>query len=462
MKAIIAGAGRTGLELAKRLTLDHHDVVVLEKDSEKILQISDQLDVFVIKDTGERFSALTDAGIKDADVFIAVTDSDELNIMYCLIAKKLSDIKTVARVRNPEYVSHNMVASSGQLGIDIMIDPEGLTAYEIAKLIKTPGANAIEYFAGGKIEVLSFKIEGDSELVDKPLKSLPASGNFLIIGICREDGDVIIPKGDDHIFSNDEIFVVKKPGTLSEIGSMVRSDKKKARSVMILGGGKVAFRLAKTLEGYGRGGHTVKLVEKSAEKCRILSEHLDKTLILNGDATDINFLKDENIENTDMMVALTGSDEMNIITCLLAKKLGVGKTIAEVNNPDYEVITETLGIDSYVSSRLLVAGSMMKLFRRPNILSETVLKDGKAEMSEIIVSPKAPVINKKLTDIKLSSKGIIIGGIIRGEKAIIPKGNDTVLPGDHLIIFTKGDKNAQVEKLFSENKTNLLKGLFQA
>lgn len=389
LKAIIAGAGQTGLELAKRLTLDRHDVVVVEKDSKKIREIRNKLDVFAVKDTGGRFLALNDAGIQKADVFIAVTDSDELNIMYCLIAKKLADdIKTVARVRNPEYVSHDMISTSGQLGIDIMIDPEGLTAYEIAKLIRTPGANAIEYFAGGKMEVLSYQIEKDSELVDKPLKELPVSSDFHIIGICRENGEVVIPKGDDYIRAHDEIYVVTISGTLSEIGSMVKGDKKRVRNVMILGGGKVGFRLAQILEGYRRDGLAIKLVEKSAEKCRIISDHLDKTLVLNGDAADLNLLKEENLENTDVLVSLTDSDEMNIITGLLGKKLGVGKTIAEVNNPDYEVIMHTLGIDVYVSSRSLVASSLSRLFRKSNILSETVLKDGKAEMLELVVSPR--------------------------------------------------------------------------
>lgn len=209
MRVIIAGAGDIGTELAKKLIADDHDVVVLEKDINKISNLSNKLDAMMVQETGKRISALVDAGIKQSDVFIAVTDSDELNIMFCMIAKKLADIKTVARVRNPEYTSSDMMLTSEQLGIDNMIDPERLAALEIAKLIKNPDVDEIEYYADGKIELVALRADKDSELINQPLTSLPISSNYLVVGISRENGEVVIPRGEDKFMSNDMIYVVK-------------------------------------------------------------------------------------------------------------------------------------------------------------------------------------------------------------------------------------------------------------
>lgn len=451
MKIIIAGAGEIGTELALRLTQENHDVVILEKDMEKIPDITNKIDAMVVEDTGEHISALLNAGVEKADVFISVTDSDELNMMFCLIAKELSDIKTVARVRNPEYSTSRNIVSSRHLGIDIMIDPERMTALEIAKLIRTPEANEIEYFAEGKMELFALRVEKDSELTGKPVSFLPRSPDYLIIAISRENGETIIPKGDDRIFQNDIIYVIKKSAAFVEIGSMARNDKKRVKSVMILGGGKVGLNLARILENNKRNGISIKIVEKSAERCRLLSDQLTKTLVLHGDAADINFLQQEDIQHVDVVVSVTGKDELNIITSLLAKKLGVCKTITEINRYDYELILQTLEIDSYVSSRLLVAGKLARLFRKSNVISETILKDGKAEMIELIVSSNARLINRPLKELRLSSKGLIVGGILRGGKAIIPRGDDVLVPDDRLIIFTTHQKAALLDKFFGSS-----------
>ncbi len=453
MKVIIAGAGDIGTELAKRLIADNHDVVVLEKDSEKISSLSNRLDAMLVQETGERISALVDAGIEEADVFIAVTDSDELNIMFCMIAKKLANIKTVARVRNPEYTSHKMLLTGEQLGIDIMIDPEGLTALEIAKLIKNPDVNEIEYFAGGKIELIALRVDKESELINQPLTILPVSPDYFVVGIFRENGEIIIPKGEDKFLPNDTVYVIKKTGTLTEFSSMVRSEKKRVKNVMILGGGKIGFKLAKILEGYKKNSMTIKLVEKSAQKCHILSDHLNKTLVLNADVADINFLKDENIECVDVLVSVTGSDELNILTSILGKKLGTSKTIVEINKPDYEILMQTLGVDSYISPWLLVAGRLSQLFRKSSIISETFLKDGRAEIIELAAADDSSLINKQLKVLRLSAQGIIIGAILRNGKAIIPRGNDVILPKDRLIIFTRSENVKQVERLFCACRT---------
>jgi trk system potassium uptake protein TrkA len=447
MKIIIVGAGEIGTELAKMLTNDKHDVIVLEKDASKIAKLTNTLDIMVLEENGARITALEHAGVKDADVLIAATDIDEINIMSCMIAKKIANIKTVARVRNSEYSNRGLLFSNQQLGVDIIIDPEQLTAMEIAKLIKTPVASDIEYFANGKIEMFVFKVDKDSEIVGKSISSLPISQNFLIIAISRENGEVIIPRGDDSILPNDHIYVVGKTGILSEIGWMARSRVKRAKNIMILGGGKIGFAIAKILDETN-SNISVKLIEKSENRCYELSESLSKTLVINGNATDLTLLKEENLENIDVLVSVTGNDEVNILTSLLAKKLGVKKNIIEISKPDYEFVTQALEIDSFVSPRLLVASKLAKLFRRSNVVSVTILREGKAEMLELIASEGSPAINNNLKDLKLP-KGIIIGGILRNQKSIIPKGNDVILPGDHVIVFTYPELVSDVERLFA-------------
>jgi len=290
-------------------------------------------------------------------------------------------------------------------------------------------------------------------LINKPLNALPVSSDYLVVGISRENGDIIIPYGEDKFMPNDVIYVIKRTGVLTDLSSMLRSEKKRVKSVMILGGGKIGFKLAKILEGYKKSAMTVKIVEKSPERCRFLSENLNRTLVLNGDAADINFLKEENMENVDVLVSVTGSDELNILTAILGKKLGATKVIVDINKPDYKVLMQTLEIDSFVSPRLLVASRLAKLFRNTSVVSETFLKDGRAEIVELIVSDYSPLINKQLKELRLSAKGIIVGGIIRDKKAIIPRGNDVILPQDHLLVFTQSSNLKQVEKLFCDSKS---------
>ena len=450
MKIIIVGAGEVGTELAKRLTQEKHDVIVLEKNIKKASNIMNTLDVMVIGESGHRVSALEQAGIKSADVLIAATDTDEINIMSCMIAKKLSSIKTVARVRNPEYGSKGLLFSNEQLGIDIMINSEEVMASEITKLIKTPAVNEIAYFANGKIELLSFSVKEDSELIGKQINTLRKSHDFLIIAIVRVTGEVVIPHGKDEILPNDSIYVVGKTGFMSELSWLVRTKNKRAKSVMILGGGKHGLMLGKMLEK-NKNGMSLKLVEKSEQRCQELSEALCKTLILNGDARDLTFLKEQNMEHIDILVSLTGSDEINILTAALAKELGVKKTIIEISRPDYEFATRALKIDSFISPRHLVASQLAKIFRKRNVVSETILREGKAEVLELMVPAESVVTNKNLINLKLP-KGIIIGGIVRRGRVIIPKGEDKILPGDRVIVFTDSELVPEVELLFSDEK----------
>jgi trk system potassium uptake protein TrkA len=453
MNIIIVGAGKVGTELAKRFAHANHNVIVLEKEMRKVVNLRNTLDVMVIEESGKRIDTLEQAGVRNADVLIAVTDSDEINIMVCMIAKKVSNIKTVARIRNPEYCTEGTLFSNEQLGIDYIIDPERLTAIEIAKLIKTPVNRENEYFADGKLELSTFKVEKDSEIAGRKISSLPQSQASLIVAISRNNGESIVPGGEDRILPLDTIYVFGKTGFLSEIGSMVRDKVKSVRNIMILGGGKIGLKLAQILESDKKNGLSIKLVEKCDERCMEISKTLSRTLILNADCTDISFLREEDLSNMDILVSATNIDEINILSAILAKKLGVKKTIVEINKPDYEFLIPTLDIDIFVSPRLLVANKLVKLFRKSESLIETVLMNGKAELLEITVPVSAPIVNIPLADLKLS-KGILIGGIVRENIAIIPKGKDFLLPNDQVVVFALTKLVAEVEKLFSVKSIN--------
>jgi len=365
-----------------------------------------------------------------------------------MIAKKISKIKTVARIRNPEYYSEGTIFSNDQLGIDYIIDPERLTAIEIAKLIKTPAVRENEYFADGKMELSVFKVEEASEIAGKKISSLTQSQASLIVAISRKNGENIVPGGEDRILPFDTIYVFGKTGYLSEIGSMVRHKAKSVKNIMILGGGKIGLNLAQLLESDKSNGFSIKIVEKCDDRCLEISKALSRTLILNADCTDITFLREEDLSNMDILISATNTDEINILSAVLAKKLGVKKTIVEINKPDYEFIIPTLDIDVFVSPRLLVANKLVKLFRKSESLTETILMNGKVELLEITVTAGAPIINIPIADLKIS-KGIIIGGIVRENEAIIPKGKDFLLPNDQVLVFASTKLITEVEKLFS-------------
>jgi len=453
MRIIIVGAGEVGIELAKRFTHEKHDVLVLEKDLKKIEYLKETLDVLVIEEGEENIQALEQSGVKGADILIAATDTDEINIMTCLIAKKMSKIKTVARVRNPEYGFEAGYFSNEQLGIDYLIDPERLTAMEIAKLIKTPAVNDIETFAKGKIELLVFKVEKNHDMVGKKISALSQTNSYLIVAISRDNGEFIIPGGQDMILPQDNIYVLGKTGFLSEVGWGVKDKAKKVKNIMIFGGGRVGLKLAQILENDKKNALSIKIVEKCDERCREISKVLSRTLILNADGTDLTFLQEEDLSNIDVLVSVTGNDEINILSATLAKKLGVKKTIVKIDRSDYQFLIQTLDIDSFISPRLLIANKLIKLFRRTNILSETILREGKAEVLELVVPNNASIVNIPLNGLKLP-KGILIGGIARKDKVIIPKGYDVLLPDDNIIVFTSPNLVNKVESIFSEGIHN--------
>ena len=444
MRLIIIGGGQVGTELAKRLSKEH-DVVVIERNSNMAKIIESSMDVMVIRGSGASVRTLEKAGISEAKLLIAVTEIDEVNIIACMVAKKYGVETTVARIRNIEYVDGSQILTTEQLGIDIIINPERVAAQEITEMIKSPNVSEVEHYADGRVQVIGYYVNDYSPFINKRIEDVEFPDDCIVCAIIRKVGEVIIPSGEDKILAQDEIFllgkkeVFEKPWPGFEI-------QRQPQNIVIAGGGKVGLQLAEFLERDEK--YNITLVEISKEKCDDIAGLLNRTLVLQGNVTDINFLREEEIYRADVFVAVTGDDEINLLSTLLADHLGVKITISEVIRPDYNIILNSIGIDRVVSPRLLTAAQIMKLIRKGEVISLTILKEDKAEVLELIVPDKAYICDKKLEEAKLP-RGILLGAIIRGDKVIIPSGSHKVFSGDRVIIFYTTELSEEVDKYFS-------------
>ncbi len=445
MRVIIIGGGQVGTELADRLSKEH-DVVVIEKNAVMAQRIEGSMDLMVITGNGASVHILEKAGIREAKLLIAVTEIDEVNIIACMLAKKYGVETTVARIRNTEYEGDFRVLTNEQLGIDIIINPERVAAQEIAKMIKSPNISEVEYFADGRVLIIGYYIDEDSPSLNKKLSEISFPDGCIVCAILRESGEVVIPSGEDIIHLKDEIFLLGKTEVFSQSWFNTKAPRY-PRRVVIAGGGKVGLQLAELLEAEGNK-FLIKLIERDSSRGEEIANLLNKTLVLQGDVTDIQFLIEEEIGKADVLVAVTGDDEINLLSTLLADHLGVKVTISEVIRPNYNIIHNSIGIDRIVSPRLLTAAQIIKLIRKGDVISMTILKEDKAEIMELIVSEKALVAKKKLIDANLP-QGILVAALVRDEEIIIPGGEDVIHAGDRVIIFYITELSPQVDKYFT-------------
>ena len=454
MHIIIVGGGGVGSALAKLLSEENQDVVMIEHDPEKARRLNEELDVMVNCSNGASAKSLEEAGIKNAEMLIAVTEVDEINIISCMLAKKYNVEITVARVRNPEYYEGAAVLSSDQLGIDIFINPERVASYEIAKIIRDPDIRETKYFAKGRIKMISVVVDKKTKIVNEPLNKVPFPKNTMVAAIERPNGEFIIPGGNDVILPNDKLFILGQRGMLTDIGWLLQKKELKTPNVVILGGGRIGFQLAEMLESNKKNNINIKIIEKSTDCCQNIASRLTRTLILQGDATDLSFLRQEEIQNADIMVAVTGDDRTNILASVLAKHFGVKKTICEVINQDYYTLFENLGIEHIISPRILTAAQILRLVRKGDVFSFSFLEAGKMEFMELSIPKDAKVANKKLQHAGIPS-GILIAAILRDDNIILPRGNDYLLPNDRVVIFSSPKLNHHIDRLFSGSKENI-------
>ena len=446
MKIIVVGAGKVGFVLAHMLSLEDHDVVVLDRKEERIATVDERLDVEAVLGSCTYTEVLKEAGIEEADMLLAVTERDELNIVACFIAKSFGVKTTVARVRSPEFVDIDQETTKKALGIDLIINPERVAAHQIAKTVDYPDALNVEFYGDGRVVLLEFRIGETSSVANRQLKDIKTDHSYLIVGIVR-DGNMIIPGGEDYIKENDFLFLITTVNKMDEVEQTFGQSRKKAQNIIIVGGDTISYYLASELEAKGLN---IKIFEEDFEQCKILSERLNDALIIHGDATDLQLLRDENVEESDLFAAITDDDHFNVLSAVLAKQLGAPRTVAQLKMSDYIPLVEKIGIDQSISPRILAAGAIMKYVRLSNIVSVTLIGDANAQVLEIEAPQKSHHINVPLMELEFP-KNAILGTIIRGDDIIIPKGSDVILPGDRMIIFTLPEASRAAEKFFQNN-----------
>ncbi len=448
MRIIIIGGGGVGSALARLLSDENQDVIVIEKNPELARIINEEIDVMVKCADGASVVTLEKAGINNAEMLIAVTEVDEVNMVACMLAKKFNVPITVARVRNPDYYEGSIVLTNEQLGVDIFINPERVAAHEIVEIIRTPKVVDIEYFAKGQIKMISFVADEGTKLINQPLQKLPLPKECIVAAIERNNGIIDIPGGDDFIFPGNKVFVLGNKSALNDISWFFQKKESSSIKVVILGGGRIGYQVAAMLESGKKTNTSVKLIEKNINCCEEIASQLNKTLVLRGDATDLSFLEQEEIQDADILVAVTGDDRTNILASVLAMQFGVQKTICELINQSYNTLFHKIGINHTISPRLLTAAQILKLTRKGEVLTMSLIEDGKMEIVELKVSPEAKVVNKKLKHAGIP-KGILIGAILRDGKIIMPRGEDAILADDNLIVFTSPQMNNHLDRIFA-------------
>jgi len=447
LKIIIVGAGKVGCQIAKTLSSEKHDVILIEKNDAIRQSAQNNLDVLTILGNGANVRTLEEAGIKQADMIIAVTSSDEANMIACMTAKQFGVPQKIARIRNPEYLYANAL-SREKLGIDLTINPERATAKEIVKLLKSPiNVAQVQSFAGGKVQLFELKVEKNFPFLNQKLKTITFKYPILVAAIYRND-NIIIPNGEEKILPGDNLHILIKKDYFLELNEIFNEKPLSVQNVMILGGSRIGIQTALLLT---KLGINTKLIERDKEKCEKIAESLPRTLVINGDGTNIDLLKSEGIETTDGFVAVTGFDEDNLLVALLAKHLGTKKVIAKVDRVNYIPILEKIGVDAVVNPRMTTASAILRFIRRGKIISLTLLKEGEAEVIELIVSPHSKIINTPLKDANLPHNSII-GAIVRKDEVIIPHGDDIIQPEDKIVIFALSSDIKEIEKIFDGGK----------
>ncbi|HPG42116.1 MAG TPA: Trk system potassium transporter TrkA [bacterium] len=447
MKVIIVGAGRVGLYLAKKLTSENHDVIIIENNAETSRRANELVDAMVIEGNGASQEALNRAGIKHCDMIITVTANDEVNIMACMIAAKAGVKTKIARLRNTEYSDPKGWLQKSDMGIDYIIHPEEETARELVLLLRRTSATDVLEFAEGRVQLIGVRIGLNAPIINKNLiqiSELFPDVLFRIVAIFRGN-TTIIPTGKDIINRGDQLFFITPTASVPKVLEIAGKSEEKLENIMILGGGKVGRLVAAELEK--DRSINIKLIESSREKSQIIANAVKRTLIIMGDGTDIDLLAAEGIMDMDGYVAVTNDEETNIISCLLARHMGVTRTLALVNRSDYMPVMSSIGLDAAVDQQMITANAILRYIRRGTIVSFATLRGIDAEIFEILAGPQAKIARKSLKKAKLP-QNMLIGMITRGDQVFVPTGDSVIEPGDKLIIFALPSAIKLVESMF--------------
>jgi len=448
LKIVIVGAGEVGFHIASRLVLENKDVVVIDKDPSAVRRVSENIDAQVITGSGSSPAVLAKAGITGADLLLAVTDSDEINLMACLMTHMMSPItKKMARIRDADFDDYHDTFRVKAPHIDTIINPEVEVVKKIEKLMSVPGAVDVGEFADGRIKFVGITLENDSNLAGVRLADLSARANKplpLIAAVVRNE-QLIIPRGNDKLMVGDTVYFVSEEENLLDTLALFKKQASPARRVLIVGGGRIGFKLAGLLE---QKSIYTKIVEKDAERCLQLAEKLNKVVVLHGDGSDQSLLNEENIKDMDVVVSVTNDEETNILVSLLSKQMGARKTITKLTKFSYFPLMTTIGLDLVVSPRLSAINSILQHVRRGKVISAMTIKGEQAEFMEAIALDTSDIIKKPLKNISFP-KGALVTSIIRGDNIIIPSGESIIEPNDRIIIFIRRQDISKIEKFLT-------------
>ena len=452
MKVIVCGAGQVGFHIARHLATENNNVTVVDHKPELVRKISDTLDVRGIVGFASHPDVLEQAGANGADMLIAVTHADEVNMVACQVAHSLFDLPTkIARIRSQSYLQPIWadLFRRDHMPIDVIISPEVEVARAIERRLQVPGAFDMIPLADGRVRVLGVRAGEDCPLINTPLRQLTSlfpSLHIMIVGIVRDD-KFVVPDPDDQMLAGDQVYFVVDSDHQERAMAAFGFEDAEARRIIIVGGGNIGLFLAQEIEQH-HGDVNIKLIELDQARAEFVAQRLNRTIVLNGDAIDPEILEEANVREAETMVTVSDDDEINILAALLAKRSGCKRVVSLINKVSYEPLMTTLGIDVVVSPRSITASKILQHIRHGRIRAVHSLREGFGEVIEAEALETSSLVGTPLRDIKLPN-GIIIGALIREDEVIIPRGETIIRTGDDVIVFAASKAVKQVEKMFA-------------
>lgn len=448
MKIIIAGAGEVGFHLAKLLSYESQDITLIDNDKEHLLYADTHLDIRTLKGDATSIAVLKDAQVKNVDLLIGVTSSETTNITVCVLAKQLGAKRTIARIANTEFLENKEEIGFVKFGIDELISPEALAAREIELLLNQSAFNDSYEFEEGALTMVGLNLSRTAAFVGKTVKEAAQifpGLQFMPIAIQRFGTQyTLIPRGDTQFKEGDQVYFVTTRGGVDELYKLTGKVRQEIKNVMILGGSKIG---KKTTRDLCQNNFRVKLIEQNKNKAFDLADELPKSLVIHGDGRNVELLDEENIQDMDAFIAVTGNSETNIMTCLVAKSKNVKRTIALVENMDYFQLSHSIGIDTLINKKLLAANNIFRYIRKGEVVAMTKLNNMNAELLEFIVKPTSKASDKKIKDLDFP-RSAIIGGVIREGEGQIALGDFRIKPGDRVVVCSLPRSISKVEKMF--------------
>lgn len=445
MNIIIAGDGEVGFHLAESLVNSNHNITVVDPHEDLLRMIESHADLMTINGDSTSISTLQRANVHRADLLISVVHQEQVNLLTCILAKKLGAKKVIARVNTMENLSVQNRKIYQELGIDALLSPEDIAAQEIISLLRQTAATEVFEFSNGLLQLFMIKLEANAPVIGKSLNEIASTHrnlDFRALAIHR-NRETFIPRGEDRFNVNDLAYVITKPNAIDNLLSLGGKVQHSIKNVMIVGGGRVGRITAKRLEKE----MNIKLIERDKERCMVLTDYLEDTLVVNGDARNIQLLEDEDISSMDAFIALTNSAETNILSCLHARSNGVKKTIALVENIDYIDISQSVGIDTIINKKLIAASHMVKYTMSEEVVQLKCLSGIEADAMELIAREGSAVTRKPIRKLQMP-EGAIIGGVVKGDKAYIANADMQIEPNDKAVVLALPKAVYKIEKLF--------------